>query len=116
MKRIVTLLAGLLIGMGANAQCINGPSFSTDKMLHFAGTAVISGGVTAFTGSATTGFWAGVAAGALRELYKVNHGMSCEYSSMAYDFAGAAAGSFVVQHWFILPRRRGIELVYTRTF
>lgn len=115
-KQIAFLAIAALVSANALASCIGGPVFSANKALHFAGTAAISGGVTAWTGSATAGFWTGIAAGALREVYKEHHGGRCEYSSMAYDLAGAAAGSLAVQHWFLMPKRGGAEIVYTRTF
>jgi hypothetical protein len=35
---------------------------------------------------------------------------------MAYDLAGAAAGSYAIQHWYILPRLGGFEIGYVRVF
>lgn len=116
MKRLAAILALCLSVPAFAASCIGGPAISADKDLHFAGTAAISAGVSALTQNADIGFWAGILAGAARELYKETHGMRCEYSSMAYDLAGAAAGSYAIQHWFIAPKRDGIELFYTRRF
>lgn len=116
MKRLAAILALCLSLPTFAASCIGGPAISTDKALHFAGTAAISAGVSALTQNADVGFWAGILAGAAREIYKETHGMRCEYSSMAYDLAGAAAGSWAVQHWYILPRLGGFEIGYVRVF
>lgn len=115
-KQIAITLLVAMVSVNALASCVGGPAISTNKALHFAGTAAISAGVTAVTENPTLGFWAGIAAGVARELYKQTHGMRCEYSSMAYDVAGAAAGSWVAWHWYVLPKRGGVEIVYARSF
>ena len=118
MKRLGVVLLALLLASQVSAMpsCIGGPAASENKALHFVGTAAISAGIAAATQSASLGFWAGIAAGAARELWKEHHGDRCEYSSMAYDLAGAAAGSWAVQHWYILPMRGGVGIGYTRAF
>jgi hypothetical protein len=63
-----------------------------------------------------TGFLAGLAVGAAREVYKVRHGGRCEYSSMAYDIAGSVLGSYSANRWYIAPSKKSLSVGYIAQF
>jgi hypothetical protein len=115
----LVLLSSLLCTQLAHADgggCIPGPSYSTNKMLHFAGTAAVSSVVTATTGNFWYGVGAGLAVGAGREIYKIEMpGMRCEYYSMAYDLVGSLTGAYFT-HWYMAPIKGGAAIGYHSEF
>lgn len=99
----------------AHAGCIVGQRSSVNKSLHLVGEAVITIVVADRTDSIAWGLGAAAAVGAYREIWKTQHGYSCEYSSIAYDIAGMAAGA-AVHHWTVIPQRGGATVAYVTEF
>lgn len=117
MKKILLSVFVALFSVAASAGCIVGDRTSVNKSLHAVGEMALTLVATDATGSLRWGIGIAVAAGAYREIYKAHQpGMSCEYSSMAYDLAGIAAG-VAVHHFAILPRPGGgAEAIYSTQF
>ncbi|RTL40571.1 MAG: hypothetical protein EKK53_15395 [Burkholderiales bacterium] len=89
----------------------------THKALHAAGSAAVTMVVSKATDSVEWGIAAGIAVGAVREVYKYRHqGMTCEISSMAFDAAGIAIGAGVAQRWLVVPQRDGVQVAYVARF
>lgn len=101
----------------ADSGCITGDKFSRNKVIHFGGTALVSGIGTYVTGNPWIGFAAGMTIGLVREKYKMNHpGMHCEYSAIAYDIAGSATGAFITDRFILLPQKKGVYVAYSKEF
>lgn len=122
MNKLITLLVlsfSLLCTQLAHADgggCIPGPSYSTNKVEHFLGTAAVSSVVTATTGNFWYGVGAGLATGAVREIYKIRSpGMRCEYYSMAYDLVGSLTGAYLGK-WYMAPVKNGLAIGYHSEF
>lgn len=118
MKKV--LLAVFLAATSFNSSafsCIRGPLYSEHKALHFGGTALISSVVTYETKNPYYGISAGMAAGFVREIYKINTpGMRCEWSSMTYDLAGALVGAYVGQNIVFTKTKDGYHVSWSKNF
>ena len=117
MKKLILIAA--LFASAAHAACITGPIISNDKALHLVGEAIVANGLTYVTHDPWIGVGATIVAGAAREWYKIHRvpGGNCEYSSIAYDFAGMALGTWTGYKFWIEPRPEGgITLKYMVSF
>lgn len=97
-----------------------------DKVLHFAGSAAIAGGVTLATGDKWTGFLVASAVGVGKELYDKQHRdrHNPSYHDLAADLIGAACGAWLgdyLHKTYIRPsfndgRLNGLTIAYTTEF
>lgn len=87
------------------------------KAGHLLGSAAVTAGVTWYTQDVRYGVAAGLAVGAVREIYKASHAnMSCEWSSISYDLVGVALGAYLGEKWLIVPKRDGVQVMYSTRF
>lgn len=111
----ITALA-LLATLPVTASCIVGDRSSMDKSIHLVG----EGWITIMGDSLSSHEWVGptaaLAVGAYREIWKTQHGYSCEWSSMAYDLAGIGLGAVVGHHILISATSRGAAVAYVTQF
>lgn len=118
MKTLLALIFSIFLAIPAQAGCIGGEPFSTHKAMHFAGNAALAGFVFKETRSEWAAYGAAFAVSAAREVYKQRRApeMRCEYSSMAWDAAGAIAGVGITKAFFIVPENHGVSIHYYRSF
>ena len=102
MKRNITLAAcSLLLAASANAGCTGADNFKTiDKRLHFVGGAVIAAAVTGHTKDPMLGFYAGTAAGVVKEALDSTGIGDCSAKDLIATMAGAALGA-AGTNWYI---------------
>lgn len=93
-RKLITGAALAALSFCATAGCIGGPPISVNKSVHLAGSAAVTAAVTLATKDPYWGIAAGAGVGLVREVYKVRTGGRCEWSSMAWDVAGIAIGSY----------------------
>ena len=87
------------------------------KAAHTVGSAAVTMAVAKATESVEWGIAAGITVGAVREVYKYRRaGMTCEWSSMAFDAAGVALGAGVAYRWLVVPTRDGVQVAYSSRF
>lgn len=86
-----------------------------DKALHFMGGAAIAAGVTVHTRDPWTGFYAGVAAGAAKEVIDSAGLGTCSLQDFAITTAGAALGAST-GHWLITRNQGRTTLAYFTEF
>ena len=102
MKR--TLIAAsllLTVAASANAGCTGKDNFKTiDKRLHFFGGAIIAAAVTGHTKDPWTGFYAGTAAGVVKEALDSTGIGDCSAKDLIATMAGAALGA-AGTNWYI---------------
>lgn len=112
MKTVSTLLAALLIGTSAHAGCTARDGWrGYDKSLHLTLGATIATSVGVHTRSPMTGFWAGAAAGAAKELLDATGSGQCSAQDLVVTLLGAAIGA-TGAHVIVSPRFIG----YRREF
>jgi hypothetical protein len=131
LRRSLFILAAALIPVAAQAQAkqciVNWPwqlpttaertQQYLHKLGHTAGSALVTAAVAKATEDVRWGVAAGVAVGAIREIYKYEHkGMTCEVSSMAFDLAGVALGAGVASRWLVVPTKGGAQVAYSTRF
>lgn len=91
MKKLISTLLLSLACMSAQADSWTGP----DKKLHLGAGLVISGLVTMHTKDRETGFYAGVVAGAAKELIDATGAGEVSGKDFAVTVIGAAIGSYL---------------------
>jgi hypothetical protein len=87
------------------------------KLAHAGGSALVTMAVAKATDNVGYGIAAGIAVGAVREIYKLEKpGMTCEWSSMAFDAAGVAVGAGVASTWLVTPSKDGVRVFWRGRF
>lgn len=116
MKKLIIAAALVAASIGANAACRANDRFGgNDKTLHFGGGAVISTLVTVHTADPWKGFYAGAAAGVVKEAVDSTGAGDCSLQDLIVTVAGAAVGAYTGS--VIVTRLQGRTLVaYTKSF
>ena len=96
--------------------CIVGDRTSMDKSIHLVGEGWITIMGDSLSGREWVGPTAALAVGAYREVWKTQHGYSCEWSSMAYDLAGIGLGAAVGHHILITAAPHAVAVSYSTKF
>lgn len=102
--------------LDAFAGCITSDRWrGQDKALHFMGGAAIATAVTVHTRDPWTGFYAGVAAGAAKELLDSRGSGTCSLQDFAVTAAGAALGAST-GNWILMRSQGRTTLAYVTEF
>lgn len=114
MKRAIVAALALACA-SVYAGCTSTEWNSDNKHVHFVGSAIVSATTTYVTKAPLYGIAAGVAVGAYREHWKMTHGYTCEWSSIAWDLLGVGAGTYYA-HWLIERSNRQTVIAYRTEF
>lgn len=108
--------ACLFAACDALAACLTSDRWrGHDKALHFMGGAAIATAVTVHTRDPWTGFYAGVAAGAAKELLDGGGIGTCSLQDFAVTAAGAALGASTGR-WILMRSQGRTTLAYVTEF